>query len=132
MVRNFYYYSFYFLAESIRKVNKNNKDYLFSGVAFLSMLMMLNTFTIIYLIFRYNVKAINPYLLSLCIAIPLLGLNYYFLLRNNRGKEIVELCKKNKTLIKTYYLNLVMFILYVVVTFASTGYIAYLIRHHLL
>lgn len=132
-MKNFYYYSFYFLSFFIKAVNKRNNDYKFSGMAFLTMLMGINLFTIVSILFKYEIYSINPYIFSLIVAIPLLVLNYNFLYRNNKGKEIFSFYNKKWRLNKKEgMIYLFAFLLYIITTMFFGGYVAYLIKNHLM
>ena len=129
-MKNIYYYSFYFLSAFIKIVNKRNKDYAFSGMAFLVMLMTFNVFTILSFTIKYEIIEINPYILSIFIMLPLMGINYYFLISNNKSRGIINLYEEKWKLKKNDFIYLIVFLFYVIISILSCGYAAYLIKNH--
>ncbi len=132
-MKTFYYYSFYFLSFFINAVNKRNNDYKFSGMGFLTVLMGINLFTIVSILYKYEINKINPYVFSLVVTLPLFAFNYNFLYRYNKGEKIFCFYKKKWELNKKEgMIYLFAFLFYAIITMFFGGYVAYLIKNHLL
>ena len=132
-MKNLYYYNFYFLTVFSKLVNKRNTDYAFSGMSYLTLLMGSNVFTILSLIAKYETIEINPIVYSMLVMLPIMGINYLLLIRNNKSENIINLyAEKWKSKEKYNSIFLIFFLIYVVLSVISCGYTAYLIKNHLM
>ncbi len=129
---NIYYFFFYSVAMFVKKINKNDSDYAFSSVVFISSCMICNVLSIVLLINKYQSAGLNPTLTSILIGLPLIALNWYLLMSNAKAETIVALYDE-KYQNKSYSpLSLFFVILYIVFSYGSCIFIAYLLRNHLL
>lgn len=129
---NIYYFFFYSVAMFVKKINKNDSDYAFSSVVFISSCMICNVLSIVLLINKYQSAGLNPTLTSILIGLPLIALNWYLLMSNAKADTIVALYDE-KYQNKSYSpLSLFFVILYIVFSYGSCIFIAYLLRNHLL
>jgi hypothetical protein len=127
-MRNCYYYSFFLLATFSKKVNKNNSEYAFSGMTYLSLLMSFNIFTLLSILeLSLNIK-FNGSLLYIATGLCIIGINYYLLIANDKSVAILNFYKKNWNVHQNKQ-ALVAFIVYVVVSIVLCVYSAYLIRN---
>lgn len=128
---NIYYFFFYSVAMFVKKINKNDSDYAFSSVVFISSCMICNVLSIVLLINKYQSAGLNPTLTSILIGLPLIALNWYLLMSNAKADTIVALYDE-KYQNKSYSpLSLFFVILYIVFSYGSCIFIAYLLRNHL-
>lgn len=128
---NIYYFFFYSVAMFVKKINKNDSDYAFSSVVFISSCMICNVLSIVLLINKYQSAGLNPTLTSILIGLPLIALNWYLLMSNAKAETIVALYDE-KYQNKSYSpLSLFFVILYIVFSYGSCIFIAYLLRNHL-
>lgn len=129
---NIYYFFFYSVAMFVKKINKNDSDYAFSSVVFISSCMICNVLSVVLLINKYQSAGLNPTLTSILIGLPLIALNWYLLMSNAKAETIVALYDE-KYQNKSYSpLSLFFVILYIVFSYGSCIFIAYLLRNHLL
>jgi len=128
---NIYYFFFYSVAMFVKKINKNDSDYAFSSVVFISSCMICNVLSVVLLINKYQSAGLNPTLTSILIGLPLIALNWYLLMSNAKADTIVALYDE-KYQNKSYSpLSLFFVILYIVFSYGSCIFIAYLLRNHL-
>lgn len=130
MRKNIYFEFFYLLSWTIHAINKRLRSYTFSGMVFLSMMILFNVITILDLI-RAKWITLNVGMILFITAIILI-INYYLLNYEEKDKSIMEHYssiyregKENKAI--KWYLTV-----YVLISYASVIYTAYLVRHHLL
>jgi len=115
----------------VKKINKNDSDYAFSSVVFISSCMICNVLSVVLLINKYQSAGLNPTLTSILIGLPLIALNWYLLMSNAKADTIVALYDE-KYQNKSYSpLSLFFVILYIVFSYGSCIFIAYLLRNHL-
>lgn len=131
-MNNFYYYIFYKFCLVARKVNKRDNDYMFTALIALSVLFGMNILTIYFVIkevygLRFNVK-VAP----LIIMGTIYGLNYYLLMRNNKGVRIMDYFDSESENNKQIIWKAILVIIYVVLTFIVCGVVAYLTKYHLI
>ena len=128
---NIYNFFFYIVANVIIKVNKQNADPAFSSIGFISMCFISNLMVLIFSVAKNsNVK--NSSLLGLLIAIPTILLNWFFLMRNGKSENIISYYNEKYADIAYNKISLVLISLYIIFSFSSVFYLAYLLRNHLL
>lgn len=132
-MKDLYYYSFYFLSIFSKALNKRNTDYAFSGVAFLTTFMGFNVFTIFFFFKKHRMIEINPYFLSIVIMLPLLAINYYCLISNNKSGKIIDEYKKRWHLRKKGdYTYLIILLVYIIASMSLCGYAVFLVKNDLM
>jgi hypothetical protein len=77
-MNNFFYYSFYLLSMFSNKVNKKNSDYAFSGMAYLSLLVSSNIFTMLAVLELRGIIKIKGTFLYIAVTVSVLIINYFF------------------------------------------------------
>ncbi len=129
-MRNVYYYSFYLLASFSKKVNKSNSEYAFSGMAYLSLLMSFNLFTLFSPLRVYQIIKLKGSLLYIAFALGIMAINYYFLMANNKSEAIFKYYKERETSKKNKNKKpIIAFCIYVVASLLLCGYTAYLVKN---
>jgi hypothetical protein len=124
-MNNFYYYSFYLLSMFSNKVNKKNGDYAFSGMAYLSLLVSSNIFTMLAVLELRGIIKIKGTFLYIAVAVSVLIINYFFLMTDNKSALIIEFYQQRR-LGKVYD---AAFYIYVLLSLISCGCTAYLVRN---
>ncbi len=125
-MNNFYFYFFYRLAKFIKAVGKNS-SYTFASYTFISACLGLNIISFIFLLGHKNLYQ-NSHLLSLLVCGPILILNYFILMFNNKDKKIFEYYnEQNESHTKTRILGVLIGV-YVFASFFIAIYLAIIVR----
>jgi len=122
---NFYYYSFYLLSMFSKKLNKKNRDYGFSGMAYLSLLVSSNIFTMLAILELRGIIKIKGTFLYIAVALSVMVINYFFLMTDNKGASIIEFYQQRRQ-DKVYD---AAFYTYVLLSLITCGCTAYLVRN---
>jgi len=131
-MNNVYYFFFYTVAKFVKRINKNDLDYAFSSVVFISSCMMCNVLSIVFLINKHQSTGLNSTLTSIFIGLPLIIANWYLLMSNARAEKIMEFYNKKYENRGYNIVGMFFIILYIILSYGACIYIAYLLRHHLL
>ncbi|PZX66074.1 hypothetical protein LX80_00574 [Hydrotalea sandarakina] len=91
-MNNFYYYVFYLLVKIAKKINKRDLDPAFTGIIWISIPVILNVLS---LFFYFTQGTSNDtegeiYLYAAVITLPVLIMNYYILLHNEKSLKIIQ------------------------------------------
>lgn len=129
---NIYNFFFYLVAKVSHKINKQDKDFAFTAVVFVSLCMILNMLALSLLILNNNINSVRPRVLGILISLPLIGLNWYFLMSNGKSEKIMNYYNEkfeNKNYNK---LTIFLIVFYICFSLSSAIYIAFLVRNHIL
>jgi hypothetical protein len=121
---NFYYYVFYRLVKIAKKINKRDLDPAFTGIIWISIPVILNVLS---LFFYFTQGTSNDTegeisLYAAVITLPVLIMNYYILLHNEKSLKIIQyfvslhlnnrICLIRIFIIITYYIFSILLCLY--------------------
>ena len=126
---NFYYYTFYQICLFVKKVNKRDKDYMFTALIAFSLLLGMNILTIYFLIKKTYGIVLNVKIVPLIMMGAIYALNYFLLMRNDKGKEIINYYALEKGKKNTFPSRIILVILYVILTFVICGSVVYFTKH---
>lgn len=124
-MRNLYHYSFYLLTSFTKKVNRKNLDPAFSGIAYLSVLMGFNLFTVLSFLELSNFIKVRGKAVYIGILLGMLVINYLLLYK--RSDEIISLYSARSLSGRNRW-PLIFFLLYVVISLLLAAITAYLVR----
>jgi hypothetical protein len=125
-MKNYYYFSFYLLIITLKKVNKKHPDVVFAAITCLSVLLWFNFYTIIGLFQINGFRFINRKVFYIGSMIILLGINYHLL--NKKSGRIISFFDSRDRNILAYKLSSFAFLLYIVITLSLAFYIISLVR----
>ena len=127
-MNNFYYYLFYAIANFARRVNKKDKDFTFSSLIFLSLCIGLNILSIIFLLDGLTSVSLNIKTSILIMAIIVFGINYLLLMKNGKDVKIIQFYDNKYENQKPGFWKNFCVIAYVVFSYGTCIYAAYLTR----
>ena len=129
---NIYNFFFYITAKVSQKINSKDKDFAFTAVVFVSLCMISNILALLFLFMNNDIKNLWSKMFAILITLPLVGLNWFFLMRNGKSENIISYYNEKYADIAYNKISLVLISLYIIFSFSSVFYLAYLLRNHLL
>ena len=130
---NLYYHSFYLIVTFFRKIYKKEyEDPNFASVCVLSLCFASHIVIIMGIIGLPNIGQQAMKLYTALFILPVLCLNYYFLMHNNRADKILKYYDEKYKERNISIWTLILIIGYIIISFVSCGYLAYLLRNHLI
>jgi hypothetical protein len=125
-MKNFYFYFFYLLTSFTKKINRRNFDPAFSGIAYLSVLMGFNLFTLLSFLELNNFIILKGKAVFICILLGVFAINYILLYK--RSDTIINFYTERRLSVQNKW-PLLMFLLYVVISLLLVAYTSYLVRN---
>jgi hypothetical protein len=124
---NIYYYTYYILAKAVKKLNRRDTDFAFTGIMILDLLIAFNIITIVSYIGGKAFIHTQPKLIGGGLAVFVGIINYFILMRDKKYKTIISEYDAKYRPVNRWHILLVA--TYAISSFAISIYIATIVRN---
>lgn len=126
-MKNLYFYIFYLLVKFVNKINKNDITPAFSGILLISLPLLFNLLSIIFILGGSTITKSNASLLGIGMSLVILVINYFILYK--KSDQIITYYDLNGKSGNQKKIITVCFLIYLITSAIMCYYFAYLVRN---
>lgn len=129
-MKEIWFFVFYTIANLFKRMDKKDDLFLFRGYALFSGCLLLNALSVLFVVEIKSGLVVRPQLVYF-IGAPIFWLNYNWLLKNGKGKEIFERYHNEAITNTPNPLKTVCVWIYAILSFAITLFLALVLRNRI-